>query len=1257
MNSIPRILRKNLFFFLLILFCPIYIFSQNTQDVWELIHQNKRQEALAVVNSKKFVTNIETLLLKVLVENENGIFSTDKSFIEQFKTFPDFENYLYAYWSQPYLFNNYREEGFNEVNLDMLKMFRDTSFQNTTLDNSLNYLHAIAARSVHDWSEYDKENAKINSIKLWEHCGVFENLNNSGLSIVYGPEESADNTTEFDGRSIGKVSWFRPNINEDSGYQFFGNHVEYGPGVNYAQTFIQSPKAQRVLLKLGKAGLVRIWLNDVLVFENDKDRVTEMDSYIIAANIEQGGNRLLVKIASETNTPYAIVRVEDEKNRKIEGLSYSLEKRDYNQSTEAKVDAKVSENRIVQFFSKKKEADAKENFQDDLNLCMTYIRTSNYEKAKELLAPWATKYPNSSFLNKYFITLSALEKNDIRKTELLKNLERVDPNYYLSLVNKFQDSKSLTALDRESFENTLEKIIKATDIEYLKNSAELLVQLRRNNLDSVKYTLHQILEDPKTPSNLLNVYANFFNNILKDEQETIKQYERIVHNNFNYPAISSLSYYYKKQNRREESLQLLKNVVEHMPEDNSILYDYIVRLHDFNQYEESLPYIDAALENYPFSSVFYKLKGDTYIKLNQQKKALVYYDKALERNNSNISLRKKINDLKNIKDPLESFRKKDYYAYINNTRNKIETNNYGINILLEQNDILAYKNGGSRYRSTFIYEVTSNKGVEILKEYDLGLSGNYTLLKSELIKPNKSIVPAERSGSNLVFNELTPGDVIYIDFEESYAGGGRFYKDFVDTQLFDSYYPIAEKTYRIITEKDALPYNMKNGSVTFKKFDLNDNTVYEWSIKDNDGIPLYEDYMPPFIDVAKNLNISTISSWSEISNWYSDLVRSQIIYDAEVKQAFTSIFPDGYINLSENERAKRIYEFITSDFTYSYVSFKQSGFVPQKPSKTIKTKLGDCKDFSTLFVTLAKEAELDAQLVLILTSENGKNALVLPSTDFNHCIAKVKIAGKDQYLELTDKYLPYKSLPTSLTDALALEIPFFSNDSNKNSLFLLQDVARNRNSVRTETLLEVGEDSSAIDLTTIASGYFSSFYHSMADERNENVLREDIYNELLTRTSSDVTLDAFKFERLTKKSDTVILKTQLTLNEKVSAIGSIKTFKLPFFTNPYTPYIVNLDKRNYIIDYKQYETGDDYYENFTVKIPEGTGFIELPEDKYLTFNDHSYKVSYDKVKNNELKIAIISKPGKMDITPEKYPAFRKFVKDILDTRKQFIAYK
>ena len=100
-------------------------------------------------------------------------------------------------------------------------------------------------------------------------------------------------------------------------------------------------------------------------------------------------------------------------------------------------------------------------------------------------------------------------------------------------------------------------------------------------------------------------------------------------------------------------------------------------------------------------------------------------------------------------------------------------------------------------------------------------------------------------------------------------------------------------------------------------------------------------------------------------------------------------------NLTDKEKVEIIYTFIVKNIRYSSVSFRQSGLIPQKANSVLNTKIGDCKDVSTLFVAMCKEAGIeDAGLVLVNTRDNGLKDLMLPSISFNHCIGSVTLDGE-----------------------------------------------------------------------------------------------------------------------------------------------------------------------------------------------------------------------------------------------------------------------
>ncbi|WP_408023386.1 transglutaminase domain-containing protein [Tenacibaculum sediminilitoris] len=1224
--------------------------------VWDALLDNNRKEALNLVNQLDAEKDIEILMLKKLVESENGMMQSDSNFLNEVTTYKNYENYMFSNWTMTYFFSDYLETGFSSETFNLPHLIDASKIQNSTVKNGLYYLQAISKRHQKKWKEYYSLMNKVNAINDWEYCGVFENLNSSGIDMPYPPEEEVSNKVVFDAQSNGDTQWYK-SPNEISPYNFFTNHSEYGSGVHYAQTFINSPKSQRVKLKLGKGGLIRLWLNDVLILEGDDKYITELDAYTYEVNLQKGVNRVLVKLATEGSTPYFILRLEDLNEKPLKNYNISFKNRKYTKGSLEKVNAILKPHSIETYFKEKIK-----DLKNDINLTrfclfLTYYRNGKTEKAIHLLEEWSKEHPKSSLIKSCLIKCYDAKGDQSTLKKLQNNIKREDPNYYLSSILEYENFDELMRLDIKNYEEKLKKIGNSVDYPFIKTVSEFMILLRRENRQEMRNKLDSLLNDSTLPTSMKPVFAEFYSKLFNDDNATISILEKYNESELNSEVVKYLAYYYKKHNRIEDLVKIYTEVINRFKDDNNFIYDLVQVLHDTDQFKESLPFVEKALINYPNSFLFFKLKGDIHTQIGENDKAISLYKKALTRSPSNKKLRGRINDLENKKRALSEFALKEPYNFIKEGRGKGTVNNYGVNILLDQSNVLSYKRGGGELQETFIYEVTSKNGVEIFKEYNLGLSGDYQIKKAEIIKPNGESVPADRKGSNLVFTGLEVEDVIYIDYEKTYSTYGRFYKDYILSHSFNGYHPVVRSVYRFLTLDKEVNHLVKNGRVEYNKYKKGEYYIHEWKLENAPSIPVSEDYMPAFNDVVTRLSISSISSWNDIAIWYSDIVRKQLRVDKRVEETFKEIFPEGYDQLSENERAKKIYYYITDNLNYSHVSFRQGGYVPQKPSKTIKTKLGDCKDFSSLFLVLAKKAKLDVNMVLILTSDYAKNQLLLPSTDFNHCIVKVKIDGKDQFLELTDKTLPYKSLPMSLREATALEIPYDNSKINIYELFKLNNVSREKTTFKSVTELELNKKESDIELITEVSGHLASYYIDILTNKKGKLLEDEILDEISNRSTNPVKLINIESINYNKEKGDVTYKTKLTSDIKINKVGSLLTFKIPYYLNPYNNSVIQLDKRLYPIDYRKYENTDDYIEKIVISLKDNQEFVDVPEDVNYSFMNHTFSISYKLTKKNELEVGIVAHVTTDLIKPEDYSKFKDYVTKILDTRDVLVSYK
>ncbi len=1252
---------KQILLFLVVIF-SLSVFSQSNSrynKIWESILLNDREKALKFSEKISYdKADIEGIILKQLILTENGYVEPDKEFISSFVLQPDFDKYLYAMWNEGFMFGDYVSNGLIKYGYENINYIQPEKIKQPEVKAPFLYLKAISKRAQNKHQEFINYLDQINHVNKWQYCGVFEDLNKSGINIPYPPENYAFSREDFDANSNGKINWYIP-ANHVEVYQYFVNHSEYGDGINYAQSFIHNDQEQVVYLKIGTGSAIKLWLNDVLIFENTKDRGTEMDAYIIKLNLPEGINRLLVKTTNFSYNSYFIVRITDEKGNPVKGIYSSEEYQPYNKSTVQSLNPVLLAHPVEQFFEKKVEQ-YPDNFFLKYCLANTYLRNSKIEKFNTLLSPLLEKYPKSSLLRRLKIKALQIEKDYNKISEIYKNMELDDEMYYVVQALKMTKFEEILKKDKAEMRKDLDKIREALHFDLAHATCDFLEAARDNNMDRLKKILDRLIKDAFDIQNpkLITIYAPIYKNLFNDEEKTIEILNRVINDYYHYLAYDELVSIYNEKNEDEKVVELLKKFYLVNKEDNKTLYYLTSKLYEMQHYKEALQYIDSALMNFPYSFMFMEEKAKNYLQLKNKKEALKWYKKSLSHNTGSYKLRKTVDDLENREDPLKGLIIQNVYKFIRENRNKVKKNNYGINVLLEDFNNLIYKEGGIKERAVLIYEVTSDNGVEILKEYDMGLTGNYTIYKSELVKPDGSIVPADKQGSHLVFKNLKPGDVVYIDYEKYVSGSGRFYKDFTGSFSPDFYHPASHVYYRVLFPKDyKLNYEYVNGEIDFIKKKKDEWILYQWSDEHVKCMPASEDYMPEFIDVIRSVHISSINSWQDIARWYSDLMSSSIKFDETVEKVFKELFPNSYESLSENERAKIIYDYIITNINYSYVDFRQSGYIPQRPSKTIDTKLGDCKDLSTLFLALGRKAGLKVNLVLVLTNDNGFNELVLPSMGFNHAIVKVMIDGKEQFLELTNKYLPYKTLPVTLINASALEIPYEKEEIEQKNLFHLENLSQTVNVLQSDAEYIIEKETQKIKIKTKGKGRGAARLNRKFSDIGKDVIEKKVVKYFTNLQDIDLELIDYEIINSDATSPEAEFNATLHIKNQINNLGSIKVFKLPLQLNPYTQDIVNLKKRNYPIEYTKYEYLDFYKYSYRIVLKNGGKFSIIPKNQSYRYKNHSFDIKYEQVSDTVLKVKVQAHTPLDRINPEEYPEFRKYVNNVLKATQSLIGFE
>jgi hypothetical protein len=416
--------------------------------------------------------------------------------------------------------------------------------------------------------------------------------------------------------------------------------------------------------------------------------------------------------------------------------------------------------------------------------------------------------------------------------------------------------------------------------------------------------------------------------------------------------------------------------------------------------------------------------------------------------------------------------------------------------------------------------------------------------------------------------------------------------------------------------------------------------MYVWE-KQNLAALNSEPYMPPFADIAERLVITSIPDWNYVANWYSDLSNIKAKTDFEIKEKVKELL-DGKKGLSDVQKARLIYEYIETNFNYSDVPFLHSALTPQRASRTLRTRLGDCKDLSTLFVAMGKEAGLNTNLVLVDTRNNGDKNLDLPTIGFNHCIAQLTTTDKKYFIELTDNHLPFGSMSYTLLNANGLYIPKDGTATTTAVLSKLNSNNRPLNIIDRTTTISFKGLSADIERKNKRIGAEASGIRYSYKNKSETDRKKDMLSSLSSEFNRKVNLKSLSFEGLDDLSDTAQMKYTFSVDKFSSELMGMQLFKLPWNDSYNSLDFVSLEERKFPMNVWLFSTTPKDNEAITLQLPPGKVLAEVPKNISLSHPAISYSLTFT-VKPGQVKIVREVNYLKDQVSLDEYASFKDII--------------
>ena len=1228
--------------------------AQTYDEAIGLIKVNQYKDAVEILRKlqkdPKEMSNASLALAVV----ESSVESYQQAFAD-FKLF--FDNSPDPY---PYIYPLYHSGVFSDIDL------KDKSNVSKFLEQILEdpkancTIKACAidrlARKLMQQGDFDGQRkicSGLNDVKNWSTAGVFENFSGSGFNKDFGVLAHPEAGYVFKNNINAEVQWFEiPNVRNDRWWDLTNNFF-ISNAIIYAQTFINSDEDKDVLLMIGVSGSLKAWVNDFQVANVSEERNTSEDVYTYRVKLQKGYNRVLLQLgSSEIKRNNFMVRIAD-LNGVLQTNIASVS------SLQPYPKAQPYEVKQMPFFVEKyfEELVAKDpgNFINQVLLLLVYSRNEKKYEAHSVLAKLKKMAPVSTLVSQKAISIAQIDNNVVDETREKESIKTNDPESLPGTMLRYHD-----AVTKENWEQAISLLRKHdslfggtanTKLEFLgilgkqKKIEELGTEV---NLAYQKYPDNEKIVETKY---LMDFSRN------KDYKSALPILTKYEENNFSENIFETVVEIYLKTGAKKDAIELLKAQIQNNPIYLKSYSQLVNIYYDTHQFDEALSTLRTTLQMSPYNGRYYYMQGLVYAAKGDPANAIKSMKKAIYYSPTNYDAREKLRTLQNEKKLFDYFKPNDAVkVYSDALTNDKYAKEEAVVLINDKRQIVYPENGAVEEQQELLVYINSQTAIQNYKEINIPynrFTQRLIIETAELLKKDGSKVRAEKQNGYCVFSSLGIGDAVHLSYRLQNSYEGKLAEHFWSEMYFSNVYPTQTARYSLIVPADKkFDYKLTNIDRRPKIDFLGEYTMYSW--EEND---LAKTVPEPLIktSVLEKVTVSSIPDWSYVANWYSDLSNTMTAPEFEVKEKVKELMT-GNEGKSEFDKARIIYNYIENNYAYSNVAFLHSAFTPQRASRTLSTKLGDCKDLSTLFVSMAKEAGLNANLVLVRTNSSGDDNLELPSIGFNHCIAQLHTAGKNYLVELTDNNLPFTAMGMSTINANGLTIPNDGRSVNNAALVKLNTPDRPANSSVRTSKISFGDDKATVHRVVYKTGYETSglrrFYKDLDDEEMVKKLTTSVNTDF----NKNIKIENFKVRNLKNLDDTLFFEYDVKVDNFSTEIAGMTVFRIPWTNARVNEQFFSLEKRKYPMDFQLFTSSPIATETISIELPAGKKLVETPKNVTIKDSTLTYSITYS-LKGNQLtaerKITFL----KDMIMPNEYEAVRNEIAKINQADTKDIAFK
>jgi tetratricopeptide (TPR) repeat protein len=1083
---------------------------------------------------------------------------------------------------------------------------------------------------------------ELHPVRRFLVTGPFDDAGGSGIDEVYPVEERLAPDPGVTDRHGRPVSWLSVTARDDGRVdvdEIFDNEPN---AVAYAVVQVRADHAMDAVAHVGGGGSFRLWIGDRLFLDEAIVRAADCGFYEVPVTLQEGWNRVLVKLGAEKEVLRFLLRFSDPDGRPL-----ALETRTEGILTgpgpaaaAGAADLPALPNGLARYPAPtggptgppRPGESWLRTWHDralagtgitDLALLVLDLQLRDLDDdASVLVDTIQARFPGVAIGD--YLRARAMDEQSSEEGEgLLRRLATTTPELLMARVSMVK-----RALDAKEEDRLM------ADVDAMRQLApdDPMLLVMHAGLMIAKGSATDGLEELRqaraaTPGN--TVISRALLQILKGMSRD-SEYEQVMRQTLEARPdlsssgrqIASVAYQAK---RYDEAIGYLRQALATGQEGKTILMEMGIVFEMAGRTDSAIAMLEEAQRRAPMAADVAGQLASVYIQHDRKQAALPVLNRQVQLDPTAFEAREMIRKLEG-KPPLrERFQRDDALALAKQPALPADSS-ANVVYLLDAVDVIHYPDGAEEswhhvVRRLLTREAVDDNGKE-------NAEGDIELAR--IIKPDGREIDAKTTQDEVAFTGLEPGDVTDVIYRWPSAPVAGMPACFWERHIFQGPEPTRTSRFSLLLP-DSLRYRSErhNGAPAARSSAAGGWRLDVWEARD---VPCArrEEGGPTSDETDAWLDVSSVPSWDDIVRWYDRASRQRTRATPAIR-ALASRLAEG--DTSGIERVRRVVDYVKENVRYEGGSLVESAHIPRSADAVLRTRYGDCKDQACLIVSLLRELGIGAHFALV----NGRESHTvpyLPSARFNHAIARAGGRGVPEvWVDTTDPDLVFPNVPVQLEGARALLV-----DPAAPAFVTIGDDSAEWNGC--DSRLSGALDASG-DLKLHGDARFvgedAARYRSTLRRSPES--RDELAKNMVVADHPGAEASALVLD--TGGQRTVGLTYGLRIPAAAARAGGFLMLPPPWTIETVPHDLVSLETRKLPLLLDSWK--GRYHEEITLQLPAGYELAELREPVDVSCPIGAFRLAVRRGAQGEVVLDKTLELNRVRVEPAEYPAFREFL--------------